>query len=153
MKKLNIGSGKDWKLHEGFVGIDKHDYGQEYVADVLVPGVLAQFKDNEFDEVMAKHFLEHFNQDDVQYILNHVHRMLKEDGVFRVCVPHALEHEWAHAIDHRTFWTEGTFKWLEREDMWSVYKIHRWKVDWINTNERKDIHCYLKPVKEGGDAL
>jgi len=145
-KKLSIGSGADWKLHKGFESIDIHDYGQEHVADILGEDGIKKFKSNSYDEVMAKHFLEHFIQDDVKYIMNHVHRILKKDGIFKVCVP-ALNHPFAYVIGHKTFWTEGTFKWFEREDMWPVYGIRRWTIDWMNTNERPDIHCYLKPVK------
>jgi predicted SAM-dependent methyltransferase len=145
-KKLNIGSGADWKLHKGFDGMDIKDFGQKYVADILGEKGLRRFKDDEFDEIMMKHALEHFNQDDVVYIMNQVHRILKKDKIFKVCVP-ALNHPFAYAIGHKTLWTEGTFKWFEREDMWPVYGVKRWKIDWMNTNERPDIHCYLKPVK------
>ena len=95
---------------------------------------------------MAQHFIEHLAQDEVVYVFNQVHRMLKKDGVFRVCVP-ALDHPYAYVIGHKTFWTEGTFKWFERKDMEPVYGVKRWKIEWMNTNERPDIHCYLRPVK------
>ncbi len=146
MKKLNIGCGDSWKIHEDFVGMDSYDFGQEYVTDVLGPDGIKQFEDDSHNVVMAEHFLEHFIQSEVKVIFNEVHRILKDSGLFKVVVPHK-DHERAYVPDHKSFWVENSFRWLENEEVWPVYGFKRWEIRRITTNDRLDIHCGLKPVR------
>jgi predicted SAM-dependent methyltransferase len=148
MAKLNIGCGSNWKLHEGYDGLDKIDYGQKYVSDVLNmdiykdPNQFCNFKSETYDEVMANHFLEHFSQDELRFIFLRVHDILKPKGLFKIVVPHK-DKESSWRLSHKTFWCEGTIKWLETKEADEVYGFGRWSIKEIITNSRGDIHAWL----------
>lgn len=144
MIKLNLGCGSEWKeQYPDYDGLDVVDNGQKYVGNVLT--LLDQFLDDSHDEIMANHFLEHFNQNELKYIFTQVHRLLKIDGVFRIVVP-SKESIRAYVLTHETFWTEETFRALEydKQSSWPLFKS--WKVVELVTNERPDIHCLLQKI-------
>ncbi len=83
MKKLNLGCGRDSK--EGYVNLDC----------VKLPGVNVvhdlnkfpyPFKDEEFDEIICKHILEHIT--DLNKTMIEIHRILKKGGILKITVPH-----------------------------------------------------------------
>src|SRR3990167_6779570 len=111
---LNLGCGKLWKrVYPDYDGVDILDYGQKYVGDIFE--ILKSFDKNSVDEVMANHFLEHFDQDDLKVIFNEVHRILVPDGLFKIQVPHMKKGR-AWVLSHKTFWCEYTFEWFNRKD-------------------------------------
>ena len=150
MKKLNLGSGEAYKLYPDYEGLDIVDFGQTYVGDVLElitsPIKYLDFEDNYWDEVMANHFLEHFDQNNLQTIFFNTHRMLIPGGAFKFVVPH-MKKEKSWVLSHKTFWNEETVKWLEREDADLVYGFGKWKILELVTNEREDIHIKLEAIK------
>lgn len=138
---LNIGCGENWKKdYPSYDGLDVIDYGQELVGDVLA--VLPAIGD-EYDEVMANHFLEHFSQEDLQFIFKEVHRILKRRGVFKFVVPH-MDKERAWVLSHKTYWNETVCNWLGEKEARDTYGFGSWKVKEVVVNERKDIHVWLR---------
>ena len=81
MKKVELGSGIERK--EGYIGIDKEDYGQEYIRD-LEKGL--PFDDNSIDMYFAQHLLEHIN--DLSFLMEEIWRTLKPGGIIEIIVPH-----------------------------------------------------------------
>ena len=148
MNKLNIGCGSNWsEVYPDYKGLDIIDYGQDFVGDIF-----EKFNDKyngvnqtEWDEVMANHFLEHFNQDDVKIIMAGVNRILKKGGLFKIVVPH-MKKDKSWVLTHKTFWNEETIKWLEQEDAFSVYGLGRWKILELVTNEKGNIHALLQKI-------
>jgi len=139
MKKLNIGCGE--KIMEGYDGLDKQDFGQKWVCDILE--FFTEFDIKElYDEVRAEHFLEHFDQDELKIIFNGVYKILKTGGVFEIIVP-SKEKDSAWVLTHKTFWTEYTFKVFEREMFCNEYRVPLWKIEEVKTNSRKDIYCKM----------
>ena len=140
MMKLNLGCGNNWKIdYPDFDGLDIVNFGQKYVCDVL--GFESEIN---YSEVMANHFLEHFSQDELKQIFSNVYEILEFNGLFKIVVPHKdKERSWI--LSHKTFWTEDTFKVLE-EDIFERYGFGKWKVEKLVTNDRLDIHCWLKKV-------
>ncbi len=82
MKKLNLGCGLDIKSN--YINLDsKNIDGVDVIHDLnKVP---LPFSDNSFDEVYAKDILEHI---DYIQMLKELHRILKEDGIIFIQVPH-----------------------------------------------------------------
>lgn len=82
MKKLNLGCGyeqpKDW------VNVDKLDYGQHVIADVLH---VLPFTDDTFDFIMMNHVLQMFHYDELPVVLKEVRRVLKPGGALRIVTP------------------------------------------------------------------
>jgi len=99
--KLNIGCGTS--IMEGYVNLDRYDYGQEVVRDVLrgLP-----FDDNKFDEVHTSHFMEHIPAgEDLYFMLSEIWRVCKNEALFLIRVPHSDTHE-AFFPDHLSWWNE-----------------------------------------------
>jgi len=146
--KLNLGCGENWKeKYPDYVGLDIEDFGQKYVCDVykfFKIEVTRLSLELEFDEVMANHFLEHFNQEELKHIFKGVGTILKQGGLFKIVVPHK-DKERSYVLSHKTFWTEDTFKVLE-EEIFERYGFGKWKIKKLVTNKRLDIHCWLKKV-------
>ena len=137
-KKLNIGCGE--KIVEGYEGLDKQDFGQKWVCNILY--FFKTTMKGIYDEVRAEHFLEHFDQDELKIIFNGVHFMLKKGGMFRIIVP-SKEKDTAWVLTHKTFWTEDTFKVFEREIFNDEFNGGQWKIKEVKTNSRKDIYCEM----------
>lgn len=141
--KLHIGCGK--KILEGYINLDLIDRGQEVVGDVFE--YLAEGHDEEFDEVKAEHFVEHFDPDEVKLLLGMVHGVLKPGGIFHIVVPHK-DKDAAFLLSHKTYFTAYTFIKLEDPEFCEDYGIPLWEIDTLVVNDRKDIHCKLvKPIK------
>lgn len=139
--KLNLGCGPKWKeQYPDYLGIDIIDYGQVYQGDVA--GVLSCLSEFLYDEVMANHFLEHFDQEQLKVIFKEVYRILRVGGIFRFVVPH-MDKERSWILSHKTFWNEDTCNWLGEEDVDKVYGFGRWRVKEVITNGRMDIHVVL----------
>jgi len=140
--KIHLGCGQ--KILEGYVNVDKINYGQEKVMDAMeylqetamTPGIA--------DEIKAEHFLEHFSQEDVIRILNFAHLILKENGEFKIVVPSIKRGE-AYYIVHKTLFTLETFTMLSSKEYCDPYKIFSWqKVSGV-VNDRGDLHvCLVK---------
>lgn len=140
--KINLGCGR--KILDSYVNVDVGDYGQDIVMDGLE--YLSGLEPDSVDEIIAHHFLEHFVSKDVQKYLNIIHAVLRPNGTFYVVVPHK-DRDRAWILTHKTFYTEATFKNLEVEAQAKDYDFELWKINKIVTNNRKDIHCWMSPIK------
>jgi len=152
-KKLNIGCGDNLELYPDYDGLDLVDFGQIFIGDVLelLPkffhkdGIIDTKSNDLYDEVMANHFLEHFNQDELKVIFNSVHGILKEGGLFKIVVPHKKKDS-AWQLSHKTFWTESTFEYLVKP-IFERYDFGKWEIEKLVTNKRGDIHAWLRNIK------
>jgi predicted SAM-dependent methyltransferase len=92
----------DWgcafEKHDGWVGSDLVDYGQEHVGDIL-DGL--PFPDYHFDMIVSAHSLQMIRFDDLPRALAELRHVLKVGGVLRILVPDA---QWAmrKLLQHRT---------------------------------------------------
>lgn len=81
MAKLNLGCGK--LLMKEWVNVDIK--GGEVMADAA----FLPFRRHSFDEVLASHVLEHV--EDLGAVMNEVHRVLRQGGIFKARVPYGLK--------------------------------------------------------------
>jgi predicted SAM-dependent methyltransferase len=105
MRKLHLGCGK--ALQEGWINIDRCDFGQEIVRDITrgLP-----FDDDSVDEIYSHHALEHIRQgEDVEFVLLEIWRVLKVGGTFSCVVPHVAG-RWAWHSGHVSYWHEETIQ-------------------------------------------
>jgi len=102
-KKLNLGCGKDIK--PDYINLDR----------VKLPGVDVvhdlnkfpwPFKNNEFDEILCKHVIEHLM--DFGKTMKEIHRIIKPGGVVKIIVPHFTSKA-AFDPTHKHFFTYDTF--------------------------------------------
>jgi len=82
IKKLEIGSGP--KPKEGYVHFDIRS---DVNADVVGDARKLPFKNEEFDEVYSRFFLEHLPRKDAILSLKEMNRVLKKKGLIEIIVP------------------------------------------------------------------
>ena len=79
------------------------------------------------DVVFASHFLEHLSTDGVVHVLREAERVLRPGGTFNIVVPHGASKLAYEDLDHRTRFSEDTWRNLFRT---SYYAKHgEWKFD------------------------
>jgi len=142
-KKLNIGCGDNWKLYPDYEGLDLVDFGQEHVSDIKA--FLPAISGHDYDEIMANHVLEHFDQEELRDIIDLIWKALRVGGLFKVVVPHKKKDS-AWQLSHKTFWTESTFEYLVKP-IFERYDFGKWEIEKLVTNKRGDIHAWLRNIK------
>lgn len=142
--RLNVACGTD--IREDMINVD-----------VLPPCDIQRdirkglpFCDNSTEYILCKHTLEHFVYEDVMFIMSEFYRILKPDGILEVFVPHK-EASKAWNIIHKTYWDEGTFEFFKQKDKLKRYGIKEWEILELLRNNRDDIYCKMKPIKEGNE--
>lgn len=126
-KKLNLGSGKidvD-DIEEGYVNLDITNYpGIDVVWDLN--NLPLPFKDEEFDEILAKNILEHVN-----YIplMDELYRILKPKGKIKVSVPHFTSMESYSDPTHINFFAYLTMSYFVKGGIrdYPFMKFSKWK--------------------------
>lgn len=110
---LNLGAGK--KLIEGSFPLDYPEWDAEI--DVI------PFEDNSVDGIHCYHMLEHIDGKRIPFAINEMQRVLKVGGVVNIVVPHGMSHMQMSELDHRTFFTEKSFKKLFSTEYFTKNKI------------------------------
>ena len=107
MKRLNLGSGEDYK--PGWVNLD---YNKRYKTDIIhnLDKFPYPFKNNEFDLVYCSHVLEHV--DDFFRTLKELSRILKKEGILHLKVPHFSNGNGYSDLSHKRFFGWFTFNHL-----------------------------------------
>ena len=85
--RLNLGCGVNKQI--GYMNIDKYDYGKpDLIMDLEVTPWA--FKDDEVDEVVLNHTLEHLGKDVNVFfaILKEIYRVCKNEARIKINVPH-----------------------------------------------------------------
>lgn len=85
---LNIGCGPKWADFSEWTGIDRENYGQEWVIDL--PNDPLPYLDETVDGAVANHFLQQIIYTDLPRVLNEVRRVLRPGATFRILVPDVL---------------------------------------------------------------
>lgn len=108
--KLNVGCGTD--IRKGYVNVDKYNYeGIDFIQDL---DNKLDFKDNEFEEILAQDIIEHVT--DVQFTMLELSRILKKNGVLKIRVPHYNYRNAYQDITHKTRFSLFTFDCFVKED-------------------------------------
>jgi predicted SAM-dependent methyltransferase len=113
-KKLNLGCGN--RYMEGWVNLDisnKDIYGDECKIDVKhdLEKFPWPFKDNEFDEVLIRHTLEHLK--DINKVMKEMTRITKNNGIITIVVPHFSCHLAYRDPTHLHFFTSETINYIK----------------------------------------
>jgi ubiquinone/menaquinone biosynthesis C-methylase UbiE len=119
---LNLGAGK--KLIEGTVSLDV----PEWYADMDMP-----FEDDSVDLILAYHFFEHLDKNEILGTLLEVERILKVGGYMNIVTPH-WSCEAAHQdLDHKSFWSESTWRNLFKNPFYDGTMPREWKLEEVQT--------------------
>jgi len=148
MSLSNLMEFKKEVLRPDLINLDRNDYGQEVVRDVLrgLP-----FADNTFDEIWSSNFMEHIPAgDDLFFVLAETWRVAKPNAAITIIVP-ASDTPQAFFPDHLSFWNEAMVAAL-CYDGYQQSKIHKYKFELVKTYRDKSIVSYeltiiLKVIK------
>lgn len=101
---LDVGCGQN-KV-PGAVGLDSNPRSHADVIHDL--GVFPYpFADNEFDEIVSRHVIEHVP--DVIGFVSELHRITKPDGLIKLVTPHYSNPDWATDPTHRNHFNSFSF--------------------------------------------
>ena len=103
-KILDVGCGQN--KYPGAIGIDSNPRTQ---ADVIhdLGQVPYPFAENEFDEVICRHVIEHVP--DVMAFVTELHRITKPGGRIKIVTPHYTNPDWATDPTHRNHFNSYSF--------------------------------------------
>ncbi len=109
-KILDVGCGNN--KQPGAVGLD---YNRRTQADVIHDlGVVPYpFADDEFDEVISFHVVEHIP--DVMAFVSELHRITKPGGRIRLVTPHYSNPDWPSDPTHRNHFNSYSFQYFTRD--------------------------------------
>lgn len=109
LKRLNLGSGKDYK--EGWTNLD---YNRDYKVDIVhnLNKFPYPFKEAEFDYIYCSHVLEHV--DDLFRTLRELLRILRKGGVIHTKVPHFSNGNGYNDLSHKRFFGWFTFSQIQK---------------------------------------
>ena len=116
--QLNLGAGH--AIIEGARNLDYPDWDAEFDPIPEATGAV--------DAIYAFHFLEHLRGDDVVRILRECERVLRPGGILTVVVPHRLSSMAFHDLDHKSFWTEDTWKTLLGTPYYDKNRERPWRL-------------------------
>jgi SAM-dependent methyltransferase len=103
-KILDVGCG--WNKTAGAIGIDSNPKSH---ADVIhdLGAVPYPFADNEFDEIVCRHVIEHVP--DVMALVTELHRIAKPGGRIAIVTPHYTNPDWPTDPTHRNHFNSYSF--------------------------------------------
>ena len=83
MKLLNVACGN--RFHKDWINIDFNTSSHDVNAINILNGL--PYSDNSFDVVYSSHFFEHLTQNQADFVLREIFRVLKRGGIVRIVVP------------------------------------------------------------------
>lgn len=115
---LNLGAGNSHIL--GSVSLDLPDWDGE-TDDIPAA-------DNSIDHITAFHFLEHFTGAQAIRLLRECERVLRPGGFLTVAMPHWSSQLAHQDLDHKSFWTEETWKTLLKNIYYEKNQPRPWRL-------------------------
>ena len=150
--KLDLACGT--AKHPGFIGIDRYLFdGVDIVRD-LMRGL--PFSDNTVDHILAQHIVEHFDGEDLLFLVEEMWRVGVPDGVIEVIVPSASSPNRYIDPTHKTRdWSDDSFKFwyvdekkqhlIHRGPMYGSAAMLELMLTTVNSN--RDRYYNLKVIK------
>lgn len=92
------------KKKEGWINVDREDFGQEIVADINKKWTFA--KPGSVDHILIEDGLEHL--DSVEDFLENAERVLKKGGTLEIKVPH-FKNPSAYRVTHKHYFSYSLF--------------------------------------------
>lgn len=122
-KILDVGCG--WNKVPGAIGIDSNPRAHADVVHDL--GVVPYpFPDNEFDEIVCRHVIEHVP--DVMALVSELHRISKPGARLTIVTPHYTNPDWATDPTHRNHFNSYSFNcFIEDRQLFPFYTEVRLK--------------------------
>jgi SAM-dependent methyltransferase len=120
---LDVGCG--WNKTAGAIGLDSNPKAH---ADIVhdLGAIPYPFPDNEFDEIVCRHVLEHVP--DVMALVSELYRIAKPGACIRIVTPHYTNPDWATDPTHRNHFNSYSFNcFVEDRQLFPFYTEVRLK--------------------------
>lgn len=85
--------------------------------------------DGTVDSVVAFHFFEHFSGANAMRLLRECERVLKVGGTLTAVTPHRLSQMAYHDLDHKSVWTEETWRVLFATPYYRKNRETAWRLE------------------------
>lgn len=115
---LNLGAGA-----QQLPGVASFDYPEWDASCMPIPYLEASV-----DTVLAFHLLEHLTGDQAIRLLRDIERVLRPGGHALIVVPHASQALAFEDLDHKSFYTEDTFKTLFTNAYYHKHRESPWRL-------------------------
>tara|TARA_Y100000034_G_C6874719_1_gene399846 strand:- start:343 stop:858 length:516 start_codon:yes stop_codon:yes gene_type:complete len=149
MKKLNLGCGKDIK--KSFINLDNIKLkGVDIIHDInKFP---YPFKDNEFDEILCSHILEHV--EDIIKTLRELNRITKNKGKIKIRSPHFSSGVGYWDLTHKRFFSYFSFDYFQDDCHWIdiKFKILKRKINYTRLNFTF-LNYFMNPIVNASPLL
>lgn len=122
--KLNLGCGPKPRHLDGYVNIDILERNEPDMILDAEQGL--PFEDGSVEIIVANDFLEHVHPDKVIFVVEEIHRVLRDGGVFRSFTPSTDGRGAFQDPTHRSFWNRNS---------WMYYTLPNY-ADLIGTTAR-----------------
>ena len=126
MRRLNLGCGNDHKpKEEGWLNIDiNQDVNPDIVADLNLP---IEIEDNEVDEVLMRHCLEHLNQGRFFSLMKELWIACVNNAIITIIVPH-WQSEGAFEPDHKWIYPPRSLKMITESSYQHLIKPAQFEI-------------------------
>tara|TARA_S200000501_G_scaffold281055_1_gene265049 strand:- start:185 stop:772 length:588 start_codon:yes stop_codon:yes gene_type:complete len=107
-------------------------------------------EEHSIDIIYLRHVIEHFNNNNVNLIMNECQRIIKENGNLIITVPHVFSISAFTDVTHKSFYTFGSGNYWDKNHSKSYYKD--FNSQWILTNTQSKVTWFdwkkyrLKPI-------
>jgi len=115
--RINIGSG-NWSC-DGWTNLDYPSewYNKAQKKHEIVPYNIREdnipYEDNSVDVIYCSHVIEHIENEYIQKMFNECYRVLKKEGIIRICCPDA---EFLYEVSrHKTDYWQWRRKWFQSD--------------------------------------
>ena len=130
MKILDLGCGEN-KVPNS-IGLDNAQLpGVDVEHDLL--NFPYPFENESIDKIYLRHVIEHFAFENINFIMNECNRILKNDGLLVITVPHVFSISAFIDPTHRSFFTFGSGKFWDENSSKAYYKEFQFKWKLIRT--------------------
>ena len=131
MKILDLGCG-DNKV-EGAIGLDNIALtGVNIVHDLL--NFPYPIENESYDIIHLRHVIEHFDNKEINDMLNECHRILNINGKLMISVPHVFSIAAFTDISHKSYFTFNSGKFWDKTHSKSYYKDRVFLWDLVDTD-------------------
>lgn len=130
MKQLNLGCEKEYR--EGWVNLDSD---KKVKADVYhnLNKFPYPFKDNEFDEILCSHVLEHL--EDLIKVMKELYRISKPGCLLYITSPHCSDPlKWSDLTHKHCFSYSTLGEWYHNKDLYPLFEVLKKKISFTRVN-------------------
>ena len=136
---LGCGNNKYQSTDYNVIGID---LSKDSDADLFISAFNLPLEDESVDYVYSRHFIEHFNIENLEKLFSEIFRILKTGSTFEILVPHVTCISAFQDPTHQSFFTRNSFFKLQ----YLGFKVIETKFHWFKKPYKGRFPFIIKTV-------